>query len=227
MNESLTGRFALVTGASRGIGAGVARDLAAAGMDLAVTARETARLEPLREEIVALGRRCLPLALDVTDVAAIDAVVARIEAELGPIELLVNNAGVNIPRLAVETTKAQWDDVLDTNLKGVFSCAQALGRRMTARKRGTIVNVASAAGMIAAEERAHYCASKAGVIMVTKELALEWAPFGMRERWTARIPPGWIATVADVAAAVRYLASSSAGFVTGVTPPVDGGLTMR
>ena len=251
MSDSLTGGVALVTGASRGIGAGIARDLARAGMDAAITARDAARLHAVTKEIEAFGRRCLPLALDVADVASICATIARVEEELGPIDLLVNNAGVNIPRPAVEITEAQWDSVLDTNLKGVFFCAQAAGKRMIARRRGVIVNIASAAGLIPAEERAAYCSSKAGVVMLTKELALEWARYGvrvnavaptfvetelaaqtldrpgMRELWTSRIPLGRIASVSDVAAAVRYLASPAADFVTGVTLPVDGGLTMR
>jgi NAD(P)-dependent dehydrogenase (short-subunit alcohol dehydrogenase family) len=141
--------------------------------------------------------------------------------------------------------------VLDTNLKGVFFCAQAAGRRMIARGGGAIVNVASAAGLIPAEDRAAYCSSKAGVVMLTKELALEWARFGvrvnavaptfvetelaaqtlnrpgMRELWNSRIPLGRIATVDDVVAGVCYLASPAAAFITGVTLPIDGGLTMR
>jgi NAD(P)-dependent dehydrogenase (short-subunit alcohol dehydrogenase family) len=244
-------RIALVTGASRGIGAGIALDLARSGMHVAVTARDASRLSDLVAEIEKAGGRCLPVALDVTGIAAIEPAVARVEAELGPIDLLVNNAGVNIPRPAVEVTEEQWDAIQDTNLKGVFFVAQAVGKRMIARQGGAIVNVASAAGLIPAEERAAYCSSKAGVVMVTKELALEWARFGvrvnavaptfvetelaaqtlnrpgMRDLWNARIPLGRIASIEDVAAAVRYLASDGAGFITGVVLPVDGGLTMR
>lgn len=251
MSDSFTGQIVLVTGASRGIGAGIARELARAGADVAITARNVQRLEPLTQEIAAFGRRCLALALDVTDVVTLEPAIAWVEEELGPIDLLVNNAGVNIPRPAVEITEAQWDSVLDTNLKGVFFCAQAVGKHMISRGHGVIVNVASAAGLIPAEERAAYCSSKAGVVMLTKELALEWAQFGvrvnavaptfvetelaaqtlnrpgMRELWNSRIPLGRIATVEDVAAAVRYLTSPAAGFLTGVTLPVDGGLTMR
>lgn len=251
MSDARAGNVAIVTGASRGIGAGIARGLAESGYTVAATARDVSRLETLRAQIERAGYRCLPVALDVTDIPAIDKVFMSIETTIGPIALLVNNAGVNIPRPAVEVTEAQWDRVLDTNLKGVFFCARAAGRRMITRRRGAIVNVASAAGLIPAEERAAYCASKAGVVMLTKELALEWAPFGvrvnavaptfvetdlaaqtldrpgMRERWNARIPLGRIATIADVVAGVRYLASPAAEFITGVTLPIDGGLTMR
>jgi len=242
---------ALVTGASRGIGAGIALELARTGMHVAVTARDIERLDDVKSELERIGVRCLPVTLDVTNVAGIQPAVDLIEAELGPIQLLVNNAGVNIPRSAVDVTEDQWDSILDTNLKGVFFCTQAVGRRMIARRSGAIVNVASAAGLIPAEERSAYCSSKAGVVMLTKELALEWAPFGvrvnavaptfvetelaaqtlnqpgMRELWNARIPLRRIASVEDVAAAVRYLASAGAEFITGVTIPVDGGLTMR
>jgi 2-deoxy-D-gluconate 3-dehydrogenase len=247
----MSGGVALVTGASRGIGAAVALEMARAGMRVAVTARDTKRLGDVASELERAGARCLPVSLDVTDVAAIQPAVDRIEAELGPIDLLVNNAGVNIPRSAVDVTEEQWDSILDTNLKGVFFCAQAVGRRMIVRRRGVIVNVASAAGLIPAEERSAYCSSKAGVVMLTKELALEWARFGvrvnavaptfvetelaaqtldqpgMRELWNARIPLGRIASVGDVTAAIRFLASPGAEFITGVTLPVDGGLTMR
>jgi 2-deoxy-D-gluconate 3-dehydrogenase len=244
-------RVALVTGASRGIGAGIALDLARCGFHLAITARDTDRLNALTAEINASGARSLSVALDVTDIASIEPAVERVEAELGPIELLVNNAGVNIPRPAVEVTEEQWDAIHGANLKGVFFVSQAVGKRMIARESGAIINVASAAGLIPAEDRAAYCSSKAGVVMLTKELALEWAPFGvrvnavaptfvetemgaltlsrpgMRELWNSRIPLGRIASVEDVAAAVRYLASPEASFLTGVTLPVDGGLTMR
>ena len=247
----LTGRVAAVTGASRGIGAATAVDLARAGADVAIMARDPESLAATCRRVEELGRRCFPAALDVTDVPAIERVVDGIERDLGPIDLLVNNAGVNIPRPAVEVTEAQWDRVLDTNLKGAFFCAQAVGRRMIERRRGKIVNIASAAALIPAEERAAYCASKAGLAMLTRELALEWARFnvtvnavaptfvetelaaqtlnrpGMRDYWTGRIPLGRLASVEDVAAAIRYLASPAGDFLTGVVLPVDGGLTMR
>ncbi|MFN8591889.1 MAG: glucose 1-dehydrogenase [Thermomicrobiales bacterium] len=247
----IAGRVALVTGASRGIGAAIARSLATAGVDVAISARDVASLAETCRHISAAGRRCLPVAFDVTDSDGMAAAVAGIEGDLGPIDILVNNAGVNLPRPAVEVTEGQWDAILDTNLKGAFFCAQAVGRSMIARRRGRIVNIASAAGLIPAHERAAYCASKAGLVMLTRVLALEWAEFGvtvnalaptfvetelaaqtlnrpgMREFWESRIPLGRLATVDDVAAAVRYLVSDEAGFITGVVLPIDGGLTMR
>lgn len=244
-------QVALVTGASRGIGAEVAVELARAGADVAVTARRVNSLAETCGRIRELGRRALPVALDVTRQESIQEAITSVEHKLGAIAILVNNAGVNIPRPALEVTEEEWDAVVDTNLKGAFFCAREVAGGMIARRAGTIINVASAAGLIPSLERAPYCSSKAGLIMLTRELALEWASFGirvnavaptfvetelaaqtlnrpgMREHWTSRIPLGRLGTVEDVAAAVRYLASPASSFLTGVVIPVDGGLTMR
>ena len=125
----LTGQIALVTGASRGIGAAIATTLAAAGADVAVTARELPSLHDTSTAVADLGRRCLPVACEVTAAESIDRAVSQVEATLGPVDILVNNAGVNIPRLALEATEAQWDTILDTNLKGAFLCSQRVGGR--------------------------------------------------------------------------------------------------
>ncbi|MBL8128610.1 MAG: glucose 1-dehydrogenase [Chloroflexia bacterium] len=247
----LQGRVALVTGASRGIGAAIATTLADAGADLAITARDVASLRESAAQIVAMGRRCLPVACEVTNAESVDDAVTQVETVLGPVDILVNNAGVNIPRLALEATEAQWDTILDTNLKGAFLCAQRVGRTMVDRRSGRIVNISSAAGLIPALERVAYCSSKAGLIMLTRVLALEWAQYGItvnavaptfvetelaaqtlnrpgvREYWERTIPLGRLATTADVAAAVRYLVSPEASFITGEVLSVDGGLAMR
>ena len=247
----LQGRVALVTGASRGIGAAIATTLADAGADLAITARDVASLRESAAQIVAMGRRCLPVACEVTNAESVDDTVTQVETVLGPVDILVNNAGVNSPRLALEATEAQWDTILDTNLKGAFLCAQRVGRTMVDRRSGRIVNISSAAGLIPALERVAYCSSKAGLIMLTRVLALEWAQYGItvnavaptfvetelaaqtlnrpgvREYWERTIPLGRLATTADVAAAVRYLVSPEASFSTGEVLSVDGGLAMR
>ena len=250
-SQPLQGQVALVTGASRGIGAAIATTLAESGADIAVTARDSTSLNGTAAQIAATGRRSISVACDVTDAESINTAVTHVETELGPIDILVNNAGVNIPRLALEATEAQWDTILDTNLKGAFLCSQRVGRAMVERRGGRIVNIASAAGLIPALERVAYCSSKAGLIMLTRVLALEWAQYGItvnavaptfvetelaaqtlnrpgvREYWERTIPLGRLATTADVAAAVRYLVSPESSFVTGDVLSVDGGLTMR
>jgi 2-deoxy-D-gluconate 3-dehydrogenase len=249
--RGLTGSIALVTGGSRGIGAAVARDLAEAGADVAVSARDRDSLADTCRQIEPTGRRSLAVAFDVTRTSTISEAISSVERELGPIDILVNNAGVNLPRPALEVNEDQWDTILDTNLKGAFFCAQRVGQTMVARRGGRIVNIASAAGLIPAHERAAYCASKAGLVMLTRVLALEWAEFGVtvnalaptfvetelaaqtlnqpgvRAFWESRIPLGRLATTADMATAVRYLVSPEATFITGVALPIDGGLTMR
>ena len=167
---------ALVTGASRGIGLEVATELARAGADVAVTSRHLDALDDTCRKIEALGRRVIPVELEITDLASIRKGVKEVERKLGPITLLVNNAGINIPRPATEVTEEQWDQILDINLKGAFFCSKEVGQRMIERQRGKVINVASAAGLIPAYERAAYCSSKAGLVMLTRVLALEWHP---------------------------------------------------
>ena len=175
----------------------------------------------------------------------------KIERQLGPIDALVNNAGIQRLSAAVDVTEPDWDDVLDTNLKGAFFCAQAVGRGMLARGSGAIVNIASAAAMVAVADRAAYSASKAGLVMLTKVLALEWAPRGVRvnavaptfvdtelgratldqpgrrEKIVSRIPLGRLAEITDVVAATQFLLNAGAsGFITGHVLTVDGGLSL-
>jgi 2-deoxy-D-gluconate 3-dehydrogenase len=244
---SVCREIALVTGASRGIGASIAVELAGAGADVAITARQLNSLVKTVQAIKALGRRVLPISLEATNLDSIQAAVDQAERELGPISILVNNAGVNIPRPATELTVEEWDAVLETNLRGVFFCSQAAARYMIPRRRGKIINLSSESGMIASLERAHYGPSKAGVNMLTRNLAYEWAQHnitvnavaptfvetemgaitlsrpGMRERILDGIPLGRLGAVEDVAAAVLYLASPAADFITGAVLPVDGG----
>lgn len=247
----LDGRVAVVTGGSRGLGRSIARGLAQAGAAVAVTARDVASLGETLHELDGLGARSTGVALEVRDRASIRTAVLDVEARLGPVDILVNNAGVQRLRVALDVDDDDWDAVLDTNLRGVFFCCQAFGRGMNARRRGTIVNVGSAAGQIPVAERVAYAASKAGLNMLTRVLALEWGASGVRVNavaptfvetdlgrltladpaarayWTERIPLGRVATPEDVAAAVVYLASDAASFVTGTVLAVDGGLTMR
>lgn len=247
----LAGRTCLVTGASRGIGRGVAIELARAGAAVAVTARSASDLAGTVRDVEAAGGRALAVALEVRDRASIRSAADSVESRLGPVDVLVNNAGVQRLRHALDVTEDDWDYVLDINLRGLFFCCQELGRRMVERGRGKIVNVSSAAGLIPSAERAAYASSKAAVLMLTRVLAVEWAERGVtvnavaptfvetelaaqtldrpgaREAILARIPLRRLATAQDVAAAVRYLASPAADYLTGATISVDGGLTMR
>ena len=171
----LDGQVALVTGSSRGIGAGIAVQLANAGAEVAITARRVASLEKTQRVIEELGPRVLPLPLEVTDLESIRTAVDRTERELGPISILVNNAGTNLPGPALDVSPEDWDTMFDTNLRGLFFCSQMTAKYMIPRRRGKIINIASVAGLVAVPERAPYAASKAGVIMLTRNLAYEWA----------------------------------------------------
>ena len=244
----LDGRIALVTGASRGIGRAIARRLAADGADVAVTARDSGSLDDALHDIAAAGRRGLGVQLEVTSLSSIRACVAQVEAGLGPIDILVNNAGTQRLRLALEVTEEDWDVVLDTNVRGAFFVAQAVGRGMVARGHGRIVNIASMAALKTNPERSAYNASKAGLIAVTRTLALEWAAAGVRvnaiaptfvetelsglwldrpgirEQVQGAIPIRRLPSVDEVAAAVAYLVSPGADATNGVVLPVDGGI---
>jgi 2-deoxy-D-gluconate 3-dehydrogenase len=242
----LDGKVALVTGASRGIGRGVATALAHAGAKLAVAARDEAELATLGSEIGALVAP-----LDVRSVASIRACVDRVASELGSVDILVNNAGLGANHAALDVTEADFDEMMAVNLKGLFFCCQAAARHMLARGYGRIVNMSSQASLVGIRDHAVYCASKGGVNQLTRVLALEWSARGVtvnavaptfiytpgtkerldqpsfRDAVLARIPAGRVGTIADVAAAVIYLASEAAGLVTGAVLPVDGGWTAQ
>ena len=244
-------RVALVTGAGSGIGRVTAQALAEAGADVIVTELPE-RLDRAREtvaELQALGCRALALPLDVRDAASVAALVPAATAGFGRVDVLVNNAGVQIPRSALEVSESDWDAVVDVNLRGAFFVAQAVGRAMTEAGSGAIVNIASQMGLVGYYKRAAYCSAKAGLVNLTRVLALEWAPRGVRVNAVAptfvrtpltastfadpelaediprRIPLGRLAQPEDVAAAVVFLASPAAAMITGHTLPVDGGWT--
>lgn len=248
----LTGKRALVTGASRGIGRAIALALADAGADVAVTSRTGAAGDPVAEEVRRKGRRSLSLLLEVRHLVSIRACFERLDAEWRGLDVLVNNAGTNVPRRIFEVAEQDWDEVVDTNLKGPFFVTQAAARRMVdAGKGGRVVNIASQYGVIANVNRVTYSASKGGVVNLTRALALELAPHAITVNAVAptfvetdltrpmladrefmaetyrSIPLGALAQPADVAAAVVYLASPAAAMITGHTLLVDGGWTAR
>jgi NAD(P)-dependent dehydrogenase (short-subunit alcohol dehydrogenase family) len=241
----LDGKVALVTGASRGLGAGIADALKEAGATVAGTSREQGSAEQVAERLDSV-----PVAMDVSDVASVRAGVDHVASELGRLDILVNNAGLNIPQGIFDVDEASWDAVVDTNLKGTFFATQAAARHMADRSEGgRIINVASQAGVVGIEERSAYGASKGGTVLLTKVLAIELAQHGInvnavaptfiateltratlenpawRERILSRIPLGRVGEVEDVAAATVYLASPAAAMVTGHTLLVDGGWT--
>lgn len=249
----LAGRTALVTGAGGGLGQAAAIALAGAGALVALT--ELPGKEALSGETVAAiqagGGEALALPLDVRDLVSVQQCVDGAVAALGRLDILVNNAGLNVRQAAFEVTEEAWDAVLDVNLKGLFFVAQRAGRAMRDQNPagGCIVNVASIMGLVGYKDRAAYCASKGGVVNLTRVLAFEWAPFNIRVNalcptfvmtpmtapllsdpvaggdLLARTPLGRFASPDDVAHAVLYLASPGAAMVTGIALPVDGGWT--
>ncbi|HSR11110.1 MAG TPA: SDR family NAD(P)-dependent oxidoreductase, partial [Thermodesulfobacteriota bacterium] len=171
----LTGKIAMVTGAGRGIGLSIAMALARYGADLAICSRTVSELEKVGKDIEALGREIFLQKMDVRDVCEIRAMVDATVKAFGKIDILVNNAGINVPQYAVDVTEEAWDTVMDINLKGLFFVAQAVGKVMIPRKQGKIINISSQSGSVGLIRRSAYCASKAGVNLVTKVLAIEWA----------------------------------------------------
>ena len=188
----LAGKVALVTGASSGLGRHFALTLARRGVKVALAARRSEALSDLAEEIAGFDGRALPLRLDVRDPASVENCVAEAETELGPLSVLVNNAGVATTKPALEMTVADWDDVVDTNLKGAWLVAQAAAKHMAALGNGgSIVNIASILGLAGSGQVAGYCASKAGLINLTRALAVELARDRIRVN---AIAPGYIET---------------------------------
>lgn len=245
----LTHKVMIVTGAGRGIGKAIALGAAAAGADLVLGSRTVGELEAVAAEAKPHGRRIVCLPLDVRDLRSIDRFAAEALAAFGRIDVLVNNAGTNRLKPALEVTEEDWDTILDTNLKGLFFLTQAVARSMVERRSGRIINIASQAGLVGGPIRAPYCASKGGVVNLTRALACEWAPYNVTVNGVAptvtRTPlaekamenPEFRATVErnillgrlaepeEIAAAVLFLASDAASMITGQTLAVDGGWT--
>ena len=247
----LDGKVAVVTGASRGLGSYMARALAKAGADVAVTSRTLESLEETRAAIAAAGRRALPCRLDTRRLETIQPAVDRVLAELGRIDILVNNAGCNVRKASVDITPDDWSTVVDTILKGAFFVSQAVVRSaLLPQKKGRIINIASATSLFGIPGIVPYCASRGGMVQMTKALAAEWAPDGITVNaiapgwfrtaqtdglfrnpdWVAgtvaRIPAGRVGGAGDLDGAVVFLASDTAEYVTGQTLYVDGGFTI-
>jgi NAD(P)-dependent dehydrogenase (short-subunit alcohol dehydrogenase family) len=243
----LEGRVALVTGAGRGIGNAIAEGLDALGAKVYATSRD-----PETSERLAQRFGTAPVVLDVDDVDGSQRVIEKLQSSGAGIDLLVNNAGINIPQAALDVDQASWDAVFSANLRGLFFVSQAFARTWVADDvAGAIVNIGSQAGLVAIEERASYGSSKAAVSQLTRVLALEWARHSIRvnaiaptfvrteltastlsrPEWAAeligRIPAGRLGEPDDIVGGVAFLLSDSAGLITGHTLVIDGGYTIR
>jgi 3-oxoacyl-[acyl-carrier protein] reductase len=241
----LTGKTAFVTGSTRGIGHAIARTLHAAGAKVAVVGRDQARAESVAAE---LGERAAGVACDVAQADQVEAAIAAAERALGPIDILVNNAGLTRDNILLRLTDADWNAVLDANLKGAFHTTRAVIKGMMKRRAGRIVNITSIVGLTGNKGQANYAASKAGLIGFTKSVAKEYASRGVLANcvapgfietdMTAALPDEARATLLqdialgrlgrpeDVAGAVLFLASDLAGYITGQVLVVDGGMVI-
>ncbi|MCC6319525.1 MAG: 3-oxoacyl-[acyl-carrier-protein] reductase [Gemmatimonadaceae bacterium] len=241
----LSGKNALVTGSTRGIGRGIAEALAAAGARVAVVGRDKARADAAAAEI---GRGAAGFTCDVSDVAQVTALVEDVEKTFGGIDILVNNAGLTRDNIMLRLKDEDWDAVIDTNLRGAFVAMRAATRGMMKRRSGRIINIASIVGLIGNKGQTNYSASKAGLIGLTKSVAKEFASRGIlanviapgfietdmtaqmtpeaRSGLSSQIPLERLGTPADIAGAVLFLSSDLAAYITGQVLVVDGGMVM-
>ena len=245
----LSGRVALVTGSSAGIGHTLARGLAAAGAKVIVNGRDAGKLDEAAARLRDQGAEVVTAAFDVTDAEAVDAAVLRLEAEVGAIDILVNNAGVQRRAPLEDFPRAQWRELMQTNLDSVFYVGQAVARAMIPRRRGKIINVCSVQSELGRPSIAPYAASKGAVKMLTKGMAIDWGPHGLQvnglgpgyfetqltealvkneefTRWlVGRTPSRRWGDVDDLIGAAVFLASDASNFVNGHVLYVDGGVT--
>ncbi len=245
----LSGKIAVVTGASRGLGQYLGRALARAGADLVITSRRLEDLKAFQQEIEDMGREALPLALDVRDADSIVAMADLAWSHFGKVDILVNNAGCNVRKPALDVTWEDWNQILDTNLRGPFFVAQAFARKMVERRYGRIINIGSVTSVFGYAGISPYCASRGGIKQLTMSLADEWGESGLTVNCLA---PGWFQTKQnavlyenqrwvdyikdriplkrpgqpnDLDGAVVFLASDASAYITGQTLLVDGGIS--
>lgn len=247
--SELTGQKVLVTGGNKGIGKDIALAFAKLGADVVIAGRDEATLISAVEELRSCNSKCSFVKADMLQVESIRNMVDFAQEYLGGLDVVVNNAGINIPKPALEVTEEDWDRVLDTNLKGTFFCAQQAGKYMIPKNKGKIINIVSQMAFVGYVKRSAYCSSKGGAVQLTKALAVEWAPYQIKVNAVAptfiqteltekmfddqsfyqdvmsRIPLGTLAKPSDVTGAVLFLASDLANFITGETIRVDGGWT--
>lgn len=247
---SLHGEVALVTAATRGIGHECVQAMAAAGASVAIGCRNLEAGEAVATGLREQGMKAMAVAMDLQDTASIENAVAEVEAELGLVTVLVNNAGHSLPAAALEVSPEAFDSMFELNVKAAFFTAQAVARRLIAEKRpGAIVNIASQAGLVALHDESVYCMTKAAMVHMTRCLAVEWAPANIRvnavaptfvstdgtRKWLddpqfmdsviKRIPLGRVGNTTEISWPVVFLASGAASLITGATLKVDGGWT--
>ncbi len=246
---SVRGKIALVTGAGRGIGRACALALAEAGADLALGLKNEHADQGLVKEIEALGRRALPLQMDVSKLPEIWAAVEKVKKHYQRVDILVNNAGIGPPNPIEKVTEEDFDATVSVNLKGTFFVSQAVGQLMVEQRYGRIINLSSQAGFIALPTESVYCMTKAGIAHLTKCFAVEWGKYNITvnavaptfiktpgtEKWLldedfkkdvlSRIVLGRVGEPRDVASAILFLASPAASLITGTTLMIDGGWT--
>jgi NAD(P)-dependent dehydrogenase (short-subunit alcohol dehydrogenase family) len=249
--SDIAGKVALITGASRGLGRAIACGLAREGVTVALAARTKASLESVRREILEAGGQALAIPTDITDSAAVSDLVEATVDGLGRIDILVNNSGVlrSAPLLQMKTE--EWDEVFSTNLRGMFILTRAVGKHMTARASGKIINIASNFAFLGVPNHTAYCASKAAVVSLTKSLAIEWAGFNVQvnaiapgyfetemtaearndaavyARILKSLPTRRMGTPEEIVPWVTLLASSASNYITGETLVIDGGQSAR
>lgn len=247
--SELEGKAVVVTGGSKGIGKDIALTFAELNANVTITGRDEKVLNDAVRELQVFNPKCIGISGDLSELSVIQHLIESVVATFGTIDVLVNNAGVNIAKPAMDVTESDWDTVLDLNLKSVFFSSREAARHMLAQKSGKIINIASQMAFVGYYNRAAYCASKGGLVQLTKALAVEWAEYGITVNAVAptfieteltanmftdkvfkqdvenRILLNGLAKPKDISGAVLYLASDMAGFVTGETIKVDGGWT--
>lgn len=242
----LKGKVALVTGAGRNLGRAIALSLAEAGANVAVTSRTLSEIKRTEEEIKEKGQKALAISMDVTDLNKVERAVQKIASEFGRIDILVNNAATRSFKSLLEISELEWRSVIDTNLTGAFFCCKAVGPIMIRQGGGRIINISSRIGLQGMANRIAYCASKGGLIQLTRALALEWAPYNIlvnsvapglmntpetskaiQEGKAAEIPLKRAGEPEEIAPLIVYLASEACTYMTGEVILIDGGWAVQ
>ena len=245
----LTGKVAIVTGAGRGIGKSIALGLARHGADVVLCSRTPAELEQVAQEVQKLGQKALPIVVDMAQVSQFDSLVTETQKAFKHIDILVNNAGGAYPTQVLEMSVNDWEETVKENLSSVFICSRIVGEVMVKQKAGNIISMSSVMGLDASDRNAAYGASKAGIISLTKTLAVQWAPYNIRVNAIApgfintpgtskiyedprvlqarlsKIPLGRLGKAEDIVGVAIFLASDASAYITGETIVVNGGLT--